>query len=197
MPAFFDLFNDFEDDVTDFLTGDPLEDIANDLQDGVDDLLSSVQNGDNVLELEDALPILGTLMGGPFGSGSILSFATDLLTGQIVGELIGDGLDLWFDRDDYLARNADVADALVDPFLHFIQSGALESRAPEIFDEAFYLASNPDVGAAVSSNAFSSGWVHFLTNGASEGRSPIPGASGDLINAINGTLNQLRGSDLL
>ncbi|MEM1426352.1 MAG: hypothetical protein AAGF75_07365, partial [Cyanobacteria bacterium P01_H01_bin.130] len=120
MPAFSDLFDDIEDtiedtvdDVTDFLTGDPLEDIADGLGDAADDLLSSVQNGDNVLELEDALPILGTLTGGPFGSGSILSFATDLLTGQTVGELIGDGLDLWFDRDDYLTRNADVADALV------------------------------------------------------------------------------------
>ena len=193
MTAFTDIFNDVEDgvdEVTDFLTGDSLGDAA-------DDLLSSVQNGDNTLDLDDALPILGTLLGGPFGSASILSVATDLLTGQTIDQLIGDGLDLWFDRDDYLTRNSDVADASVDPFLHFVQSGALEARLPEIFDEAFYLASNPDVGAAVSSNGFASGWEHFLTNGSSEGRLPIPGASGDLINAINGTLNQLRGSELL
>jgi hypothetical protein len=39
-----------------------------------------------------------------------------------------------------------------------------------LFDEAFYLAQNPDVAAAVAAGEFSGGLHHFLLHGQSEGR---------------------------
>jgi len=44
--------------------------------------------------------------------------------------------------------------------------------SPPLFDEAFYLATNPDIAAAVRSGAIASGWVHFNLYGQYEGRNP-------------------------
>lgn len=46
------------------------------------------------------------------------------------------------------------------------------------FDEAFYLASNPDVAAAVARGEFSSGLEHFQRFGQAEGRLGTPPATG-------------------
>ena len=46
------------------------------------------------------------------------------------------------------------------------------------FDEAFYLASNPDVAAAVARGEFSSGLEHFQLFGQAEGRLGAPPSGG-------------------
>ena len=48
------------------------------------------------------------------------------------------------------------------------------------FDEAFYLAQNPDVAAAVERGEFSSGEEHFIRFGQAEGRQPAPSAPTNL-----------------
>ena len=184
------------DPVIDLLTGDPLTG-ATDLVNGLIPSLDTISGDDLANVVDTALPILGPIIGGPLGFAPVLSFATDILTGQTIGQLLGDSLDTWFDRDGYLASNPDVANASVDPFLHFLQSGAIENRLPELFDENFYLASNPDVGAAVASDQFSSGWLHFLTNGIREGRSPSPSIGSDIISAVSDTVNDLSSIGLL
>ena len=195
-----DFLNQNADSINDVLTGQP---VSNALADGVNALANSVVPGISVTPddianvIDDALPIIGAIAGGPLSFAPVLSLATDLLTGQTVADLVGEGLDLWFDRDNYLASNPDVAGAEVDPFLHFLQSGALEGRLVDIFDENFYLASNPDVASAVASDGFSSGWFHFLTNGFNEGRSPAPGVGGDIAGAIASTINQLDNAGIL
>ncbi len=46
------------------------------------------------------------------------------------------------------------------------------ATCPRWFDEAFYLATNPDVSDAVAAEGFSSGFEHFLRHGQDEGRAP-------------------------
>ena len=73
-----------------------------------------------------------------------------------------------FDRDFYLARNADVAAAGVDPYQHYLQYGWHEGRDPNpIFDASYYLAKYPDVAAAGVEPL-----AHYLTYGGREGRDP-------------------------
>jgi SAM-dependent methyltransferase len=45
-----------------------------------------------------------------------------------------------------------------------------EAPTPETFDEACYLAANPDVAEAVRSRRLASGWAHFKKFGTVEGR---------------------------
>jgi len=60
----------------------------------------------------------------------------------------------------------DVAEAGIDPALHYILSGACELRHPgPNFDSAKYLRCNPDVGAAGVNPL-----VHYMECGRSEGR---------------------------
>ena len=103
----------------------------------------------------------------------------------------------WFSTDAYLEQNPDVAQAGVNPFVHYLRSGFREGRAiaPSIragdyfalldgagggrisaaehaaaeafFDPTFYLAVNPDVGAAGGDPL-----DHFLRLGWREGRDP-------------------------
>ncbi len=75
-----------------------------------------------------------------------------------------------FDQHWYLAQNADVAAARVDPVLHYLKFGAREGRRPgPLFDAAFYLSQNPDV-AKSGVNPL----LHYCRNGAEEGRDPNP-----------------------
>ncbi|MGV6847915.1 MAG: hypothetical protein ACWA5A_05990 [Marinibacterium sp.] len=85
-------------------------------------------------------------------------------------DIVRDG----FDADFYLEDNPDVAEAGLDPLIHFVTEGWKEGRDPSAeFCTLFYLADNPDVaGAGV--NPF---W-HYLTDGRAEGRAPMPGAPG-------------------
>ena len=45
---------------------------------------------------------------------------------------------------------------------------------PTVFDEEFYLATNPDVAEAVAGGAFPSGLEHYRQFGGNEGRNPNP-----------------------
>ena len=75
-----------------------------------------------------------------------------------------------FDREYYLAWNADVAASGVNPLLHFLVFGGLEGRKPNpIFDSDFYSRQYPDV-AASGANPL----LHYLKRGAAEGRRPHP-----------------------
>ena len=76
-----------------------------------------------------------------------------------------------FDRDAYLAKYPDVAQAGIDPIEHYVVHGAGEGRDPsDLFDTAFYLDSNPDVTAS-GMNPFR----HFCEFGWKEMRAPSPG----------------------
>jgi len=73
-----------------------------------------------------------------------------------------------FDEAFYLAANPDVANAGMDPLEHFLRTGWLEDRDPNVrFSVADYLDANPDVAAA-NLNPF----AHYLVAGRAEGRSP-------------------------
>jgi GT2 family glycosyltransferase/glycosyltransferase involved in cell wall biosynthesis len=75
-----------------------------------------------------------------------------------------------FDARFYCERNPDVAQAGVDPLVHYLSNGAAEGRDPHpLFDTSFYLESNPDVAQA-GVNPLG----HYLSNGAAEGRDPHP-----------------------
>ena len=70
-----------------------------------------------------------------------------------------------FDADFYLTAYADVAQAGVDPFGHFMDVGWIEGRRPNAwFSVGDYLAANPDLDPAA--NPFE----HYLRHGRAEGR---------------------------
>ena len=71
-----------------------------------------------------------------------------------------------FDRDWYLGKYPDVAEAQYDPVLHYLRRGAAEDRQPgPLFDGRHYALVNPDV-AALNMNPL----LHFLKYGVHEGR---------------------------
>lgn len=75
-----------------------------------------------------------------------------------------------FDPSWYLSRYRDVADAKMDPFVHFTTHGHAEGREPNgLFDSSWYLERNPDVaGAGLSA------LEHYILHGGEEGRPPHP-----------------------
>ena len=74
------------------------------------------------------------------------------------------------DEKWYLATYPDVAEAGVDPIVHYLRHGAFEGRNPSRdFDTNWYLAEYPDV-AEEGANPL----VHYLKWGAAEGRVPKP-----------------------
>lgn len=90
-----------------------------------------------------------------------------------------------FDEACYLAANPDVAEAVRlgkvrSGWTHFRKFGRVEGRRQKVsdqelatnenFDEARYLAGNPDVRRAVEGGRFASGRAHFVTLGKGEGR---------------------------
>ena len=73
-----------------------------------------------------------------------------------------------FDVAYYLEKNPDVAQAGINPIVHYLKFGAKEERDPHpLFDSSFYLAQNPDV-AETGANPL----AHFIKFGANEGREP-------------------------
>jgi glycosyltransferase involved in cell wall biosynthesis len=78
--------------------------------------------------------------------------------------LVRSGLDGAF----YTACYPDVAEAGVDPLLHFFHTGWREGRNPSLeFDTKYYLAVNEDVRSAGLNPL-----LHYLTSGRGEGRLP-------------------------
>jgi Glycosyl transferases group 1 len=75
-----------------------------------------------------------------------------------------------FDKNWYMQRNRDVAQARVPALRHYLRLGAWEGRDPNpFFDSDWYLQQNPDV-AESGANPL----VHYLRRGAAEGRAPSP-----------------------
>ncbi|MGS4887528.1 hypothetical protein [Roseibium sp. MB-4] len=110
------------------------------------------------------------------------------------GETEGRSPNAIFNPTYYLEQNPDVAASGISPFLHFINHGAGEGRSPnasvasqtsEGFDEAAYLAANPDIADAIANGTFSSGYEHWLLIGFDEGRSGAQNAAGDPIDQPN------------
>lgn len=96
----------------------------------------------------------------------------------------GSGVDiagLFGPRSSYsIARQADGSLVVSGPeggdtyanmeFLAFNDGGKVRLWLSGGFDEAFYLAANPDVAAAVEAGALRSGWEHYQAYGKAEGR---------------------------
>ncbi len=90
---------------------------------------------------------------------------------------IRDGGSDRFDPDWYVVRYPDVADARIDPLLHFLKHGKSEGRAPNKeaceatkaettrFDAGWYLTHYPDIATAQVDPL-----KHFLEHGRLEGR---------------------------
>ncbi|RSC13249.1 MULTISPECIES: glycosyltransferase [Burkholderia cepacia complex] len=75
-----------------------------------------------------------------------------------------------FDGTYYLATYPDVADAAIDPVVHYLQFGWREARQPSMsFDGNRYLDDYPDVRAAGVNPL-----VHYLAFGQQEGRHATP-----------------------
>jgi glycosyltransferase involved in cell wall biosynthesis len=71
-----------------------------------------------------------------------------------------------FNEKWYLAHNADVAKARIDPAMHYLQFGAFENRDPsQYFSSQYYFDNYPDVFHARVNPL-----VHFLRYGCKEGR---------------------------
>lgn len=95
------------------------------------------------------------------GRGSVISAAAQ----QDITYINESGL---FDRNGYLRRYPDVAQAGMDPVVHYVQHGATEGRSPcDLFDTKHYIENNPDV-AASGMNPFR----HFCEFGWKEWRNP-------------------------
>ena len=75
-----------------------------------------------------------------------------------------------FDREWYLANNPDIAQARVDPLLHFLNNGGFEGRDPgPNFCSAWYLNTYIDV-----KDAGINPLIHYLKFGKEERRIPKP-----------------------
>lgn len=75
---------------------------------------------------------------------------------------------LCFDSNFYLARNQDVAETGLDPLVHYVEQGWLESRQPcSLFDTSYYLSQVPWVKEQGQDPLF-----HFLTEGWKSGKKP-------------------------
>ncbi|RTZ39964.1 hypothetical protein EKL30_17050 [Candidimonas sp. SYP-B2681] len=103
--------------------------------------------------------------------------------GLDVVRLIGDRSNYGIERhDDVLSvRSKTLSDGGVDvlhnvELLHFTDQVVLArtpvNLGPDLFDEASYLAQNPDVQAAVLTSWLASGFDHYTQWGAAEGRNP-------------------------
>ncbi|GEM_PF-1685439 len=70
------------------------------------------------------------------------------------------------------AISGEGADSLSGVEILVFDDGVILNGTSAAFDEAFYLAQNPDIAAAVAAGSFTSGLAHFLSYGAAEGRDP-------------------------
>lgn len=76
-----------------------------------------------------------------------------------------------FDAEWYLLENPDVAEAKVDPLVHYLRWGANEGRAPHpLFHPKFYLKTYPEAAMGGGANALK----HYLTEGWTKGYKPNP-----------------------
>ena len=79
----------------------------------------------------------------------------------------------FFDPDWYLAHNPDVAQAGMNPLIHYLQYGGFEGRDPgSKFSSAWYLGEYEDIKKAGVNPL-----VHYIKYGKEEGRKPQPAPS--------------------
>ncbi len=82
-----------------------------------------------------------------------------------VEEIAASGL---FDAQSYLRTNRDVAEAGVDPLVHYVVAGAAEGRSPgAFFDTAWYLGETPEASLPGINPI-----LHYLREGRALGRTP-------------------------
>ncbi len=75
-----------------------------------------------------------------------------------------------FDRTYYVSRYPDIAQAGVDPLVHYLETGWKEQRDPNpLFCTAYYVGRNPDVKES-SCNPL----LHYILSGNEELRDPSP-----------------------
>ncbi|MBN2322084.1 MAG: glycosyltransferase family 4 protein [Acidobacteria bacterium] len=73
-----------------------------------------------------------------------------------------------FDGAWYLKQYEDVADAGINPLVHYVRRGAREGRNPNpLFNGNWYLQQNPEIAAAGENPL-----AHYIRNGTDEGRNP-------------------------
>ena len=86
-----------------------------------------------------------------------------------------------FDAAGYLARNADVVSAGINPLVHYLENGWMEGREPNLlFDDGWYIKSNPDVATSGSQPL-----VHYAQYGWRENRAIHPLFDGNYYLAHN------------
>jgi hypothetical protein len=120
------------------------------------------------------LQVLRSGARAPRGGGEITMprALLDLMLRLLVAEMP-------FDEAEYLKRNPDIAEALMqgkiaDAHQHFITSGYFEGRvggAPAV-DAAWYQQRNADVASEVAAGGVASAADHYIQSGAREWRSP-------------------------
>lgn len=94
-----------------------------------------------------------------------------------------------FDERHYLGQSEGLLERAKQHFaghalLDYIWFGASERLNPgAAFDEAYYLANNPDVAKAAKAAEFVCGYHHYLKNGLAEGRRGVPPQSFCVIDA--------------
>lgn len=99
--------------------------------------------------------------------GPIFRLSTMLSEKKIEKKLRASSL---FDAAYYLERNPDVANAGVNPYVHYLRHGATEGRDPHpLFDTSFYLEQKPRA-AEMGVNPL----LHFLEEGPTEEFNPVP-----------------------
>lgn len=117
----------------------------------------------NVLTVRNGSTVVGTETFAGLAPATTLALVADGTGGQQV--TAGNAL---FDPAFYLARNADVKAAGIDPLQHYLTSGYKEGRDPSaFFSTSYYLTNNPDVAAAGVNPL-----LHFEASGYIEGRNP-------------------------
>ncbi len=103
-----------------------------------------------------------------YTSGQVVQTANLVTISRVTVTTSFTSPDPLFDVAYYLAHNADVAAAGVDPYQHYMAIGWKEGRNPDgWFDDKYYLTQNPDVAAAGVNPL-----LHFEQNGWREGRQP-------------------------
>lgn len=117
------------------------------------------------------------VVAGPGGTDELRAVEVVMFGKQavVMGDLQANG----FSESQYLAMNDDVAEAvrsggLSSGLQHWLSFGRGEGRSPSLlFDAAYYLLKNPDVGNAVRQGA-TTALEHFLSFGLGEGRDASP-----------------------
>ena len=123
----------------------------------------TVFSGWAVLDGEPADAVIVATDGFP-DRGRILDVAPGRWDESPTGRLfawrsVGNPVQVAFDPEFYLAQNPDVAASDFDPFVHFMQHGWIDGRAPSPhFDAADYLSANPDLAQRPDLNPFE----HFV-----------------------------------